>query len=429
MTAELAVSSEAPCRERRRRHARTPGRLLPARIGPYELFDHIGRGGMADIYRARTTDDLGVVREVVVKEVLPELAHSDRLAELLASEAKLAARLDHPNVIRVETLGHDEDVLYIAMEWMDGLDLRDLLRRCARESVALPIDISLFLVREILRGLDYAHQVIVHDEDGQERVGIIHRDVSPSNVLVSFEGEVKICDFGIARAHDEDRDAAWSESVVEGKAGYMSPEQANGEPLDPRADVFAAGIILWELLSGRRLYRAEGDGLLLEVAKRADVPDLPDRGLPLEDELRAIVGRALARDRDERFATAGEMAAALEDYASRADLQANARTLRRFLEASFAASVTAARKRRELATTAMARGPLAVIEILDVPVVGMMAASVDAAEAEPAAPELGAPESVVASSRAEGGTGRSALVLVILAGLMIAFLVVRAVQG
>jgi serine/threonine-protein kinase len=380
---------------------------------------------MADIYRARSTDELGVVREVVVKVVLPELAHSERLADLLISEAKLASRLDHPNVIRVENLGRaDDDTLYIAMEWMDGLDLRDLLRRCARESVALPIDVSLFIVRQILRGLDYAHHAIVQGDDGEERRGIVHRDVSPSNVLISLDGEVKICDFGIARAHDEERDAAWSEAMVEGKAGYMSPEQASGEPLDPRADVFAAGIILWELLAGRRLYRAEGDEPLLAVAQRAEVADLPIRDLPFEDELHAIVGRALAKEREERFASAAEMAAAIEDYASRADLRGTARTLRRFVDQHFAGSVLGARRRRELATRAMAKGPLAVFEVLDVPVVGMV----------PPVPEsypLGPPSSIAPLSREEPSImfSRSAIVLLAVSAILVAYLVFRAVQG
>ncbi|NUO52030.1 MAG: serine/threonine protein kinase, partial [Polyangiaceae bacterium] len=418
------------------------------------LFDHVGRGGMADIYRARSTDALGVVREVVVKEVLPHLTHSERLAELLASEAKLASRLDHPNVVRVESLEREDDLLYIAMEWVDGLDLRDLLRRCARGGVPLPVDLSLFMVREILRGLDYAHGAIVIDENGNERVGIIHRDVSPSNVLVSFDGEVKICDFGIARAHDEERDGEWSEAMVEGKAGYMSPEQARGEPLDPRADVFAAGIILWELVAGRRLYRAEGDEPLLEVARRAAVRPLPELELPCFDELRALVGRALAADRTERFATAGDMAVAIDEYAARSGLRANARALRRFLEQSFAPDVIGARRRRELATRAMAGGPLAVLEILDVPIIGMVPpeAIEPPIESEPAptkpkrrkkrngskspAPSSVAPISAPISSaapssviREEHGFSRSAITLLCISSILVAYLVMRAFQG
>jgi serine/threonine-protein kinase len=289
--------------------------------------------------------------------------------------------------------------------------------------VALPIDISLFVVREILRGLDYAHRAIVHTEDGEERRGIVHRDVSPSNVLVSLDGEVKICDFGIARAHDEERDAAWSEAMVEGKAGYMSPEQANGQPLDPRADVFAAGIILWELLAGRRLYRSEGEEPLLAVAQRAMVTDLPSRDLPFEDELHAIVGRALAKERNERFGSAAEMAAAIEDYASRADLRATARTLRRFIAANFADAVLAARRRRELATRAIARGPLAVFEVLDVPVVGMVPLAPDSVDA------LDPPSSLAPLTQRDIIFSKSALVLLAISAVLVAYLVFRAVHS
>ncbi len=425
---KMTEIAEPRRREQRRRHGRTPGRLLPAKLGPYELFDHVGRGGMADIYRARSTDELGVVREVVVKEVLPHLTHSERLADLLASEAKLASRLDHPNVVRVETLGRDGELLYIAMEWVDGLDLRDLLRRCAREGVPLPIDLSLFMVREILKGLDYAHRAIVDDEEGVARRGIIHRDVSPSNILVSFDGEVKICDFGIARAHDEDRDSSFGEAMIEGKAGYMSPEQARGEPLDPRADVFAAGIILWELVAGRRLYRAEGDEPLLEVARRAEIPALPDRGLPLQDELVEILHKALSADREQRFASAGDMALALDGWVAAADLRANGRALRRFLESTFADDVVGARRRRELATRAMARGPLAVLEILDVPVTGMVRAPETDEPPPSSAPlSLSSPASVVSDT--VSGLSRSAFVLLCIAAILVAYLVMRAFQG
>jgi serine/threonine-protein kinase len=355
-----AAPARAPSRERK-----GPGRLLPQRLGPYELFDHIGRGGMADIYRARREGELGVVRQVVVKEVLPELAGAERLAALLAQEAKLASRLEHANIVRVEQLGREDDTLYIAMEYVEGLDLRELLRRCARQSVPLPVELSLRIVIEILKGLDFAHRAKVKDEQGKERIGVIHRDVSPSNVLLSFEGEVKVCDFGIARAHDETAGAhAWSEAMIEGKAGYMSPEQARGEPLDPRADVFAAGIILWELVSGRKLYKARPNENLLDVAKRAVVPELPRRGMALEEELFVIVRRALARDRTSRYASAGAMLRDLESYAARSGMIASTLRLRRFLTEHFEPEVLAARARRELATLALAQGPLVVLDVV-----------------------------------------------------------------
>jgi len=343
---------------------------LPSRLGDYELFDHIGRGGMADIYRARRAGELGVVRQVVVKEVLPDLAGSERLAALLAQEAKLASRLEHANIVRIEQLGRDDGTLYIAMEYVEGLDLRELLRRASRQRVPLPIELSLRIVIEILRGLDYAHRAKVKDEEGRERIGVIHRDVSPSNVLLSFEGEVKVCDFGIARAHDEGTATpTFSEAMIEGKAGYMSPEQARGEPLDPRADVFAAGIILWELVSGKKLYKARAGENLLDIAKRAVVPEPPRRGFPLEEELFVIVRRALARDRTSRYASAGAMLRDLESFTARAGMVASTLKLRRFLTENFEDELARARTRRELATVAISRGPLAMMDVVAPPTV------------------------------------------------------------
>src|SRR5262249_45896252 len=160
----------------------------------------------------------------------------------------------------------------------------------------LPIDFSLLIVTETLRALDYAHRR--HGDDGRP-LAVVHRDVSPSNVLVAFDGQIKLCDFGIARANDAHESLPLE--AIEGKAGYMSPEQARGEPLDARADVFAAGVILWELLAGRRLYKARPGECVLDVARRAEVPALARSGLPEEDALSAIVERALERDRDHRY--------------------------------------------------------------------------------------------------------------------------------
>ncbi len=340
------------------------GRRLPVRLGEYELFDHVARGGMADIYRARRDGEFGIVREVCVKEVLPELSASDRLAGLLTDEAKIAAKLDHANIVRIEDLRHESDTLFIAMEFVDGLDLREILRGASKKKLKIPPDIALFVSMEILRALDYAHTFRFQSEAG-ESVGIVHRDVSPSNVLLSFEGEVKLCDFGIAKSYEglDDRadDQELPLGMVEGKAGYMSPEQARGEPLDGRADVFAAGIILWELLTGRKLYKA-GDGeSLFDIARRGAVKPLPELGLPSEHALSAILERALARNREDRYASAEELLADIERYALRAKLVTGATALRRFLEAHFADAVRTTRRRRELATAALARGPAAII--------------------------------------------------------------------
>ncbi|MFO0762120.1 MAG: protein kinase [Byssovorax sp.] len=352
-----ARGSEPRRAEPKARPAQSPIRLLPRRIGRYTLFDHIGRGGMADIYLAEVETDLGGRRLVVIKEVLPSIADSAEFAEMLITEAKLASMLSHANVVKVEYLGRDNGALYIAMEYVEGLDLREVLRRCAKRKIALPIEFSLRIVIEALKGLSYAHRA--RDEAGQ-RLGVVHRDVSPSNVLLSFEGEVKLCDFGIARANPFATEL--SEESIVGKAGYMSPEQARGEPLDPRADVFAAGIILWELLAGRRLYKAGEGERLLDVARRAERPPLEMRGLEGEEKLHAVIERALQVDREDRYPSAAAMLQDLEDYASSARMVASPLRFGDWLMEHFAGEVLPVRRARALAHKALARGPAAVIQ-------------------------------------------------------------------
>jgi len=340
--------------------SRVGRRLLPCRLGRYTLFDHIGRGGMADIYLARARTDLGASRLVVIKEVAPRLAGKPQFAEMLVTEAKLAARLRHASVVQVEDLGRErdssgEEALFIAMEYVEGLDLRELLRRAARQRVPMPIEFSLLVVAEALRALSYAH-----------RMGVLHRDVSPSNVLVSFEGEVKLCDFGIARANELAEEGV--DDALQGKAGYMSPEHARGEVLDERADVFAAGILLWELLAGRKLYRAEGFQGLLELAQRAEIGPLPERRLPDEGVLQAIVMRALEPRREDRYPSAAAMLRDLEPYAASAHLMASPLRFGAWVREHFGAELLLSRRARERAIRALEMGPPVVIEPLSMPI-------------------------------------------------------------
>lgn len=356
----LATRTPAPSRARRSQRSRPevaePERVLPRRLGRYTLFAHIGRGGMADIYLAQADTGLGGSRLVVIKEVLPKLVNSGGFAEMLVSEAKLAAQLSHANVAKVEDLGRAGDSLYIAMEYVEGLDLREMLRRCAKSKVALPVEFSLRIVIEALRGLSFAHRA--RGNDGRP-LGIVHRDVSPSNVLLSFEGEVKVCDFGIARANPLAEEL--HEDTILGKAGYMSPEQARGETLDARADVFAMGIILWELLAGRRLYKVAEGERPLDVARAAHIPELPARELPREEELHAIVKRALTADRDARYKSAAAMLQDLEDYVAAARMIASPIRFGEWLMDQFGHEVVLDRRARERVARALARGPAAVI--------------------------------------------------------------------
>lgn len=345
---------------------------LPRQFGRYLLFDRIGRGGMADIYLAQVKTELGVPRRVVVKEILPELSGDAHFARMLVDEAKLVAGLRHANVAQVLDLGREDGRLFIAMEYVEGLDLNQLLRRLSKSKIALPAELALFIVREMLAALDFAHRA--KDESGAP-LGIVHRDVSPSNVLISFEGEVKLCDFGIAKAigtpasmpseHDAGEQSGARSRVV-GKAAYMSPEQARGEELDARADVFAAGIVLYELCAGRRLYRGTEEEMLA-LAREGAVPPLPERGLPNQEELQAILDRALAVDPSERFASAAELLRALDDYAVRAKLFASQLRFGAFLSEHFEADVVRLRRDRERAAEALSRGPAVELEPLAQP--------------------------------------------------------------
>lgn len=335
----------------------------PRTFGRYQLFERIGAGGMAEIFLARARTELGGARLVVVKQILPALSGNEKFAEMLITEAKLAARLSHANVVQVFDLGRHESVLFIAMEYIEGFDLNDLLRRCARSGVPLPIDFSLLVAMEALRGLGYAHRLA---DDAGAPLGIVHRDVSPSNVLISFEGEVKLCDFGIARANDIAD--LLSEDVIKGKASYMSPEQARGNALDARADLFALGIVLWELLSGRKLYKVGSDGRhLLDLARAAEIPPIPTRGLPFESDLHGIVGKALATNVSDRYPTAQSMLRDLEDYVARARLVASPIRFGEWVRDNFGENIVEARRARERAATALERGPAVVIRPLDAP--------------------------------------------------------------
>ncbi len=295
---------------------------------------------MAEIYLARAETELGATRLAVVKQILPAYADDPRFSEMLIHEAKLAARLSHKNIVQVFDLGRttgnerEDDHLFIAMEYVEGFDLNALLRRCTEQRVGLAVGHALGIVVDVLEGLDYAH-----------RAGIVHRDVSPSNVLISYEGEVKLCDFGIAHANQlvKERET----EALKGKAGYMSPEHARGEEVDARSDVFAAGIILWELVAGHRLYKPKSDVPLVEQARRAEVPPLADKGLPQQEKLAAIAGRALAVDRKERYPSAAAFARDLESYLADAGLLASRLELGKWITSSFGTEIVEQRRASE----------------------------------------------------------------------------------
>jgi serine/threonine-protein kinase len=311
------------------------------------LFDRIGHGGMADIFLARADTGLGGSRLCVVKQILPSLSRDPAFERMLVAEAKLAAGLSHANIVQVFDLGREGDRLYIAMEYVEGFDLNQLLRALSQGRIGFASEFAIYVVRELLRALDYAHRL--RDAEGRP-LGIVHRDVSPSNVLISFEGEVRLCDFGIARAlnaaDQQAADAAVRHKIV-GKSAYMSPEHAQGGVVDARSDVFAAGILLWELCAGRRLYRGS-EQEMLELAKRGEVHPLPaERGLAAQDKLQAVLDRALAPDPAQRFQSAHAFLEALEDYAAAARQVVSQLRFGAFLTEHFGAKIIEVRRERE----------------------------------------------------------------------------------
>jgi serine/threonine protein kinase len=316
---------------------------LPHRFGRYTLFDFIGRGGMAEIFLARVKTDAGASRLAVIKLILPEYADNKTFADQLVFEAKLAARLDHPNVVQVFDLGREAGRLYIAMDYIEGVDLSTLLRQCAKRGLALPGNFATTFVVEVLKGLDHAHR---RTDDAGQALGVVHRDVSPSNVLVSLEGEVKLCDFGIAHANEAVDAQAMGEALV-GKAGYMAPEHARGEQVDARADVFAAGVILWELLSGKRMYRKGEAASLLEVAKAGQLPPFEATHLPDFDRIRGIVAKALAPNREERYPSAAAFQKDLEGWARAHRLLGSPLRLGEWLTETFGTEYVERRRDRE----------------------------------------------------------------------------------
>ena len=319
---------------------------LPRSFGRYVLFDHIGRGGMADIYLARMRTSLGGGRNVVVKQILAKLGDDPAFRAMLTTEAKLAAHLNHANVVQVFDFGEEGDRLFIAMDYVEGFDLAQMLKRLSKGKIPFPAEFAILVVREVLRALDYAHRA---KDDRGASLGIVHRDVSPSNVLVSFEGEVKLCDFGIARALDREGDeGAMRRARVAGKSAYMAPEHARGDRVDARSDLFAAGILLWELCAGRRLYRGD-DEQMLALARAAEVPPLPNRNLPDAAGLQAVLDRALASSPDARYPSCAAFLEALETWAIGAKLMASPLGFGAFLTEHFAEDIVSLRRAREKA--------------------------------------------------------------------------------
>jgi serine/threonine-protein kinase len=276
---------------------------LPRPYGKYELLERIGAGGMAEVYRARLGGVAGFEKIVVIKRILPHLAQQKAIAEMFIEEAKIAARVHHRNIVQVFELGALEDgELFIAMEYVAGTDLSVLLRHSVKRKLRIPVWFSLHVISEVLAGLATAHEMV--DEQGRP-LNVVHRDVTPSNLFISYVGDIKLGDFGVAQSALKVQQTRTGE--LKGKVAYMAPEQLYGRPLDARADVFAAGVVLWECLTQRRLFggRPEIETMNAICTGERIPPSRYDNSIP--PELDAIVLAAIEADRDVRIQSAGEL--------------------------------------------------------------------------------------------------------------------------
>ncbi|MCA9672680.1 MAG: serine/threonine protein kinase, partial [Myxococcales bacterium] len=305
--------------------------FVAQQLGRYHLLDRVAFGGMAEIYRAKTFDSQGHEHMVAIKRVLRHLAEDDDFLQMLVDEAKIATLLEHPNIAKVFEFVRVGDEYFIAMEYIDGKDLRSILDRCRAEGIWIPFDDCAYIAMRALDALQAAHD----KTDGAGRpLDIVHRDVSPSNIIVSYQGQVKLCDFGIAKAAMTR--VQTRTGVIKGKVRYMSPEQALGRKLDRRSDVFSAGSVLYEMLTKQCPFQAENEMELIFRVRDAKYPR-PSRYNPeVPPALERIVKQALARSRSSRFQSASEYGDALREYLTEHSPDYRPGKLGRFLRKLFA---------------------------------------------------------------------------------------------
>ena len=284
---------------------------FPVGFGRYSLIERLAVGGMAELYLATSPGEHGFTKKVVIKRLLPHLADDQTYNAMFIDEAKLTARLVHPKIAQTFELGKVDDALYIAMEYVDGIDVLALLREFAARRRRIEPQLAVWIAHEVLDALDYAHAL--PDEQGNA-MGVVHRDISPSNVLLSIRGDVKLVDFGIARATDPGRSHKTKSGTLKGKYGYMSPEQVVEEAVDARSDVFSVGVVLAELLSGRRLFAAPNELDVLLMVRDAKLSRLDKYGMDIEPALNELVRKALRKSPDDRWQGAAAFREALAEW-------------------------------------------------------------------------------------------------------------------
>ncbi|MBX3191631.1 MAG: serine/threonine protein kinase [Labilithrix sp.] len=344
--------------------------MLPKRVGHFEILGQLATGGMAEILLARGAGPASAPRAVVIKQILPQYASTASFVAMFLDEARAIARIRHPNVVQVEELGEDEGRLFLVLEYVAGENLASVLKRSVAANEKLGAGLVAWIVAEACAGLHAAHELVTDDGRSQN---LVHRDVSPQNLFVAYDGHVKLLDFGVAIMAE--RVAKTATGDVKGKLEYMSPEHARGERLDRRSDIFAMGVVLYELGTGRRLFKRASPGHTIDAICREPIlpPSRLVDGFPRG--LEAVCMKALAKRPEDRYATAAEMRAALLDVAREvaSPTQALAERMRRWFPDRIAEKEEMLRRVR--AGAELAKVPAGEIdERVEVPVVPASAA-------------------------------------------------------
>ncbi len=300
-------------------------------LGKYRLIAELGHGGMAEVYLAVVRGPAGFNKLVVIKQIRPQLAEDPEFLGMFLDEARLAARLSHPNVVQTNEVGQEGERYFIAMEYLEGQPLNRIIHRLQKAG-SITLGMHVKIIADALAGLHHAHELT--DYDGTP-LGVVHRDVTPHNVFVTYDGVVKVVDFGIAKALNSSSETRTG--VLKGKVAYMAPEQARGERVDRRADIFSVGVMLWEAATGKRMWKGVPDITILQRLLSGEIPTPRSVKPEVPEALEAIILKALAHQREDRYETAADLQVALEKWVAASGETAHSREIGKAIAASFEA--------------------------------------------------------------------------------------------
>lgn len=276
----------------------------------YTITERVDQGGMAEVFRGVAESIQGFKKNVAIKRILPSLTKNEKFVAMFLDEAKLSLYLQHANIVQVFDINMSDNTYFLVMEYVDGCNLKHLLERLRQHNRRIEPAQAIYLAIEACKALNYAHNL--ENPENQEPLNIVHRDISPPNILISRMGEVKLVDFGLAKANSQIEST--DPGVVKGKFSYLSPEAASGLTVDHRADIFAVGILLWEMFTNRRLFYGDTDYQTVELVRQARIPSVSAISPDIEPELEAIVRKALAQDPENRYQQAADLGDALSQY-------------------------------------------------------------------------------------------------------------------